>query len=222
MSLKEEASAEKQKLKKMSPRDRVWYIWEYYKFHMAAVVVAVALLSVVGTSIYRQSFTTRLCIAVINDMSGDTSHVDDLENNLRTALNCGKKDLIEINTGLFVTYDDNISQYGYASMAKISALVAGKDLDVMVADQASIDHYGEIDAFTDLREVLPADLFAKVEPHIYYAAGPEGVRIAAAVSLEETRFQEETGITIDPPYLGIINGSPRKEAAVQMLNYLFP
>ena len=94
MSLKERAEIEKEKLKKMSGRDRLWYIWEYYKFHIAAAIVVIALLSVVGSSLYRQTFTTRLAIAIINDRSGETSHLLDLENDLKEALNCGKKDLI--------------------------------------------------------------------------------------------------------------------------------
>lgn len=222
MSLKEKASIEKEKLKQMSLRDKLWYIWEYYKLHLAAVVVVIALISVVGNALYRQSFTTRLSLAVVNDRSGDTSSMEQLEADLREVLGCGKKDIIEINTGLFATYDDNITEYGYATMAKISALVASKGLDVMIADRDSIDHYAEVDAFEDLSQLLPADLYAALEPEVYSAAGSEGGEIPAAVSLAGTRFQEITGSVMDPPYLAVISGSPRKEAAVEMIRYLFP
>ena len=33
-TLKNEAREEQAKLKKMSFRDKLWYIWEYYKIHM--------------------------------------------------------------------------------------------------------------------------------------------------------------------------------------------
>ena len=79
MSWKEKASIEKEKLKQMSARDKIWYIWEYYKFHLAALAVVICLISVIGNALYRQSFTTRLSIAVINDRSGDTSSMDPLE-----------------------------------------------------------------------------------------------------------------------------------------------
>ena len=92
----------------------------------------------------------------------------------------------------------------------------------MIADQASIDHYGEIDAFDNLKELLPEDLYAKVEPFIYQAVRSDGTAIPAAVSLESTRFSEVSGVTIDPPYLAVVSGSPRKEAAVEMIRYLFP
>ena len=40
MNLKQEAKSEKEKLKYMSWKDRIWYVWEYYKFHMLLVLIA--------------------------------------------------------------------------------------------------------------------------------------------------------------------------------------
>ena len=85
----------------------------------------------------------------------------------------------------------------------------------MIADQASIDHYGEIDAFDNLEELLPKDLYAKVEPFIYQAVRSDGTAVPAAISLESTRFSQVSGVTINPPYLAVVSGSPRKEAAVE-------
>ena len=39
--LKREAAVERQKLKNMSFEDKLWYIWEYYKFHIAAVAAVI-------------------------------------------------------------------------------------------------------------------------------------------------------------------------------------
>ena len=60
----------------------------------------------IGSSIYRQSFTTRLTLAIVNDYSGGNSSIEPLENSLKDALGCGKKDLIEINSGLFINTDE--------------------------------------------------------------------------------------------------------------------
>ena len=43
MNLKEEAKREKKKLSQMSWSDRIWYIWEYYKFHILAVLLIIGL-----------------------------------------------------------------------------------------------------------------------------------------------------------------------------------
>lgn len=223
MSIRNEAETEKQKLKNMSSRDRVWYIWEYYKFHILALILAVGAVWTVGNMIYRQTFTTRLSIAIVNDRAGGSSSTAPLEANLRDALGFGKKDLLEINEGLSASFgDEGMSQYEYATLAKISALVASKSLDVFIADQEAIDHYQSVHAFDNLEETLPPGLFSRLEDSIYHAPDENGNLQPVALSLEGTAFTELTGIVMDPPYLAVVSSSQHKEEALQMIEYLFP
>mgnify|MGYP000043087778 CR=1 FL=1 len=164
MSIREEAENERQKLKNMSWKDRAWYVWEYYKFHLLAVILVIGVLSTIGTMIYRQTFTTRLSVAIINDRSAGASSSALLESDLREYLGCGKKDLIEINEGLMVDFnEESTSQYGYATLAKISALAASESLDVVIGDQSAIDHYETISAYQNLEELLSPELYARGE-----------------------------------------------------------
>ena len=118
--------------------------------------------------------------------------------------------------------EESTSQYGYATLAKISALAASESLDVVIGDQSAIDHYETISAYQSLEELLSPELYARVKDHIYQARDGEGTPTPVALSLEDTAFGEKTGIVMDPPYLAIIQGSPHKEAALQMIEYLFP
>lgn len=222
MSIRKEVKTEKEKLKNMSWKDRSWYIWEYYKIHMLVLVLAAGAVWTVGTMIYRQSFTTRLSIAIINDRAGSTSSTAGLEEGLRNALGCGKKDLIEINSGLSVNFGDDTSQMGYAALIKISALVASSSLDVVIGDKSVIDHYGAIDAFQNLEDFLPPELYQKVKGQMYSPEDEQGNSRPLAISLENTAFASQTGILMDPPYLAVISGTPHKEAALSMIEYLIP
>ena len=209
MSIREEAENERQKLKNMTWRDRTWYVWEYYKFHLLGVILAIGVLSTIGTMIYRQTFTTRLSVAIINDRSGGAGSSAQLESDLRKYLGCGKKDLIEINEGLMVDFnEESTSQYGYATLAKISALAASESLDVVIGDQSAIDHYETISAYQSLEELLSPELYARVKDHIYQARDGEGTPTPVALSLEDTAvaaglssarfstsFKSETGVT---------------------------
>jgi len=118
--------------------------------------------------------------------------------------------------------EESTSQYGYATLAKISALVASKSLDVVIGDQSAIDHYETVSAYQNLEELLSPELYARVKDHIYRAKDGEGNLTPVALSLEDTALEEKTGIIMDPPYLAVIQGSPHKEAAIQMIEYLFP
>ena len=44
MELKKDIKSELEKIKQMSGKDRIWYIYEYYKFHIVAVILAFTLL----------------------------------------------------------------------------------------------------------------------------------------------------------------------------------
>lgn len=223
MSIRKEVKTEKEKLKHMSWRDRSWYVWEYYKFHMLALVLAACALWVVGTMVYRQGFTTRLSMIIINDRSGGMSSTDRLEEGLRKALLCGKKDLIEINGGMSVNFDENTaSQMDYAGLVKITTLVASNSLDVVIGDQAVMDHYGGLDAFQNLKDYLPPELYRKAADQVYSAKDSQGVLQPVAVSLAHTAFANETGVVMKPPYLAVISNAPHKEAALSMIEYLFP
>ena len=222
MTLRQEAQEEKEKLKHMSWKDRIWYIWEYYKFHMLLAFIAMVILWVIGTSLYRQSFTTRLSMAVINDRSGGNSSTEPLMAGLREALDCGKKDIIEINEGLFLdTNEETMSQYSYASMAKIAALVSGGMLDIMIADEATIRHYETLDAYLDLSELLPKELCSQLEDQFLYRTTTDGEKIPAAVSLEKSSLKDDTGIIMEPPYLAVISNTQHKEDILGAISYLF-
>lgn len=223
MSIRKEAETEKQKLKNMSWQDRAWYVWEYYKFHLLAIVLAAGALYAVGNMIYRQSFSTVLSIAVINDQSGGQASMEPLEAGLKEALGCSSKELIEINEGLSVNFgDEDMSQFAYASLAKISALAASRSLDVVIGDKGSIDHYASVNTYENLEGFLPPELYTRVRQFIYHAPDGQGQMQPVAISLEGTSFSSQTGAVMDPPYLAVAAGSPHKEAALLMIEYLFP
>lgn len=222
MNLKEHTHEELQKLSRMSFKDRLWYIWEYYKFHLLVLLLVIGFLCLMGNILYRQTFTTRLSLAIINDQSGGTSDTEPFKAEIREALGYGRKDILDVSEGLFVSFDEkSMSQYAYASLAKISAMVASQSLDAMITDQAVVEHYSQMSAFADLRELLPEDLYQKAEPYIIYMPDESGREVAAAVSLEDTSFMEKTGIRMDPPYLAVISSSPHTEDTVQLLQLLF-
>lgn len=150
--------------------------------------------------------------------------MDGFENSLKEALGFGKKDLIEINSGLFINADGSqSSEYSYASMAKIAALAAGGDLDIIIADAKTLEHYGSQGAFLDLKEFLPQDLLERAEKEdlFFYTDNEKGQSTAAAISLEPTAFSDMTGVSIQPPYLAVIASSQHTEDTLRAIQWLF-
>ena len=126
--------SELEKLKAMCWKDRLWYIWAYYKVHMALVFVAILILQVVATSLYHSTFSTALYCIIINSYSQEETRFSVMEEDFAQYLNLDKKELITVETA-YMTYGDNASELSYANMAKISALVFSKDLDIIIGDK---------------------------------------------------------------------------------------
>lgn len=220
-TLKNEAREEQAKLKKMSFRDKLWYIWEYYKIHMLIGCVILFFLYALGTIFYQKSFTTQLFFIVMNDRSGSEADYEGLANEFKTRMGYGKKDKVEVDSSLYISFEESTSQLDYASLAKVTAIVASKDLDVLISDFPAVEHYASNGAFLNLEEVLPADLWDMVKDDVYMAKDENGNSFPAAISLDDSYFHEKTGTQMEEAYFSLINNSTRTDTAFEFLRYLY-
>lgn len=220
-TLKNEAREEQAKLKKMSFRDKLWYIWEYYKIHMLIGYVILFFLYALGTIFYQKSFTTQLFFIVMNDRSGSEADYEGLANEFKTRMGYGKKDKVEVDSSLYISFEESTSQLDYASLAKVTAIVASKDLDVLISDSPAVEHYASNGAFLNLEEVLPADLWDMVKDDVYMAKDENGNSFPAAISLDDSYFHEKTGTQMEEAYFSLINNSTRTDTAFEFLRYLY-
>lgn len=218
--LKNEARTEKQKLKDMSFQDKLWYIWEYYKFHLLGVLIGIGILWVIGTSIYRSTFESQLYCVYINNRSEQELNTDILSVDFHDYMGFSKKQLINTEAS-YISYGDDTTEYSYASMAKISALVASRELDVMISDETNFEHYGTLGAFSNLEELLPGDVLELVKDNLYYATSEEGVTYAAGIHLEDTRFAQDSHLAMSPCLLGVINNSRNIDNCIALIRYIF-
>lgn len=219
-TLKQESRREREKLKQMTPRDKVWYIWEYYKVHIFIFIGLVLLLQLIATILYNQTFTSRFSYVVINNQNSMETSFDAFNEEFKQYMGYGKKDTIEADGSVVIQYGEHVSEMEYGNMAKISALVAGQSLDAMICDQINIDHYCQLNGFLDLSEVLPADLWEQVKPLAYYGKNEAGESIPCAIELGGTSFMEKTGVQLDPCYFGIITNTARIDTAISWLRFV--
>lgn len=224
MSLKEqfkkEIITESQKIKEMSFQDKLWYIWEYYKFHIGGVIVAIMLISIVITSIYNTTIHPGLYCIIINSQSAEELDTSILEQDFHELMGFGQKQPIYAES-MFISYGDTATEYSYASMAKISALVASKDLDVLMADMESIEHYASLDGLADLTQVLPDDILTAAEDCMVFAADSSGQPLAVSLDISKTNFARTMHLSEDASNLSIVSNSIHTDTAISLIRYIF-
>lgn len=211
---------ELEKLKAMTWKDRAWYIWAYYKVHIALTIAALLILQVAATSLYRSTFHTALYCMIINSQSQEEINLAPIQEDFAQYLGLSKKELINAESN-FITYGDNASELSYATMAKVSALVFSKDLDIIIGDTATIQHFASLDGYMDLEKDLPSELLSLVQDRLYYASREDGSEYACAIDISNTAFAADIHLGQNPPLLGIVINSTRRENADALIRYIF-
>lgn len=218
--LKQEVETERQKMKEMSFQDKLWYIWEYYKFHIGGVIIAVLVLYVVASSIYNSTIHPGLYCVIVNNYSSEELNTSILEQDFHDYMNFGKKQPVYVES-MFISYGDDATEYSYASMAKISALVASRDLDVLITDKENIDHYASMDGLSDLTQTLPADVLSAVEDRLVYSAGSTGQSVPVSLDISGTSLADTMHLSKDACGLTLLDNSTHKDTAIALIRYIF-
>lgn len=218
--LKEQTHTEIQKLKNMSFQDKLWYIWEYYKFHIGGVILAIIAVNVIATSAYNSTIHPGLYCIIINNQSAEELDISILEQDFHDLMGFGKKEPVYAES-MFISYGDNATEYSYASMAKLSALVASKDLDILMADQESTDHYSSLDGLADLKQLLPSDILSAVENRLGFSPNGSGQSLAVSLDISGTDFARAMHLSDSASNLSIVSNSTHTDTAIALIRYIF-
>lgn len=224
-TLKDSLQEEKNKLKNMSLKDRLWYIWEYYKIPIIGTVVGVFLIFSIFSAVHNNRFETALSCVILNSQPDSEKDLvsEYFDQGFRQYLGLTDETKIDVDHSMSISFDNsNMTEFTYAELAKLSALISSKELDVMIAKKDSIDHFGEMGGFLDLKEVLPPDVYDQVKDQLYEVTNSEtGETIACGIKIGNTDFLKKTGLTMNDPILGIISNSTRTDTAVKLIRYVY-
>lgn len=224
-TIKDTLREERKKLKDMNGKDRLWYIWEYYKIPIISVVVAIFLIFSIGSAVYNNRFETALNCVILNSQytSQTTSPNDYFDKGFRQYINLPQDTKIEVNHTMSLTFDQSaMSDFTYAELAKLSAMITSKELDVMIGKKDSIDHFGKMGGFLDLKELLSPQEYEQIKDKIYFVTVEEtGQKVAAGIVIEKEDFEKKTGLLIDGPIISVMVNSTHTDTALGLIRYMF-
>lgn len=162
---KEEPKTEREKLKELHGKDKIWYLVHYYGLQ---TIVALAIIGIISFLIihYVTQKDTALEIMAVNAMqsadnpAGNSGYYNDfLKEN---GLDPDKSEvLVSSNLGASANENDGASA---ESIQMIQSLFMTQSVDVFFADCDFFYSLGEFDYLADIREYLPEEL-------IYFCIG---------------------------------------------------
>ncbi|MCR5507341.1 MAG: hypothetical protein K6F34_01505 [Lachnospiraceae bacterium] len=162
MALKDEISRETVKLKNMTFRKKVEYIWGYYKIPIILFIAAVIF---VVTFIRDWRINKRpvfLSVAVINSDLAYSDNIPMKSDYITYAGVDTDKYNLDFDTGFLIS-DDPRDQISLMNSQKLIALFAAGSIDVLIGPDDMIGSYGAQGALTDISLILPADLKTRLE-----------------------------------------------------------
>ncbi|MBQ9765905.1 MAG: hypothetical protein IJW18_06885 [Lachnospiraceae bacterium] len=222
-SFKESFKEECAKLKEMTFGEKLEYIWEYYKVHIiiTAVLVffVVSMIKVVYNNIKYESI---FHCAVVNSILS-TEEENYLLDGFGEYIDVDKEHETMTFDSTYIFFWDQQSFQSdttYASRMKVAAALAAKELDIFVADKTYVESATPEEQFMDLSTTLPAELYAVVEPYVFYSADKDGEMRPFAVDLSSTHLGDGVFYQ-DPPYFAIVSNTQHLETAIEFLKYAF-
>ena len=211
------------KLKDAPLKDKIAYYKEYYLKATLAILAAAIFIGYIAYTMITAPDDTAFAAYFFNN-TGDSSSTELLDSFVDYAGIDTKKHDAYIDASMhYGDATDNMTGYGYVDLEKSMAVIAAKELDVLVGDQSAFDYYCKSEDFSDITTVLPDDLMEQFKDKLYYYTNEEtnetlplGIDVSDAPKLQEYHYYD--GITA---YFGFIVNSDSVDNAIAFLRYIY-
>ncbi|MCC8049188.1 MAG: hypothetical protein LIP10_00820 [Clostridiales bacterium] len=217
--IKDKIREETGKLKLLSWKDRLIYVWDYYKPQMAGIL-AVIFVIYLGVTIYHNlQIDTIFSVYMVNC---DSYTVDDealLADFTDYAGGLEDNEEIVIDTSVFLDEDD--SSYSYAYQMKFTAVLTAKMVDVILADPDTMEEYAAYSYFIDLRDILTEEQLAEWSELLVYLEDQDGESAPYAIDLTGTAVADEYGLYDDTVYGAVVINGENIEMAPTFFDWMF-
>jgi len=233
-----ERAENKEALARMNLPQRLDHIFEYYKFPLVLILIAVV---AVGSVLYYRLTRKEalLYVAYANVSVGETLDSVLIEDYPRAIGADPRKCEVKLYRNLYLSQDATVQnhEYAYASQMKVMAAMSNGQLDVVLMNREAYDIMSKGGYLLPLDDFLKGDLFRRaadnliknsvilsdnaiehrLDESVPYQAETEEVANAILISAFPRFVRAEFSGDV---YLGIIGNSERTEAVLQYIDYL--
>lgn len=214
---KQQFKEEKEKLSKMSLKEKAGYIFSYYSTQLIIAFVAIFLLIQVVLVLYRFSKDDMLYCLFVNEMKATSSQATALEEDFRSYAGMTRS---KQATVFDISIDLEDDSYADASLIKLTSLHSTGTIDVLITTQEIVERYKDQNFYLDLSKVLPQEVFERLSDQIYYAQNAQGDSIPVAIRLDDSYLSQMVDLESDS-YLTITSMEHFPDTVLDFVTYCF-
>lgn len=198
-------------LKSMSRRERLQYIWDYYKLHIIGVIVLAAL---VVSFIYGQ--VTKIVYVGNVTILGDVLEESKREEFQKIITGAVVKEGEKKKQAFVDSFSVGKDQIGAQMMQKFIVKIAAGDIDVVVLDKEMFEEFVKQDMFMDVDEAkLENSKLDKIEISLN-----QGNKKVVAVGAEGSSLLETIGLDTRNKVIAMPRTSINKENGMKIFQEL--
>lgn len=188
-------------------KERIEHIWEYYRFQILLSILFVVLVATVVPPLFDRPISSWRAFYINSEISSEEAQelADDFKLNV-LGIETDEHE-IDIDTSMRFTTTDATS-IAISQMARFTAFIAGKEVDLVVSDEGIIEHYGKLGGFVHLDDLLTEEQLSEWKDRIYYVTEDEGEEEPVAIEVSE-------GI-----YAAVPLNSEKTRVSAQFIDYL--
>jgi len=211
---KEHSRVEKKKLKEMTLKEKIEYIWEYYKIHIISAVIVIFIAGSIINGILNPPVPAYAGVAFYETYLGE-----DFEAEFTATLNGA---LVE-DTSIETVYAHFLLSGGDPSVEmalsqKLMAMLVSHELDVIVIETEMIERFiydGMLMPLSEAGLSLPDDIL------IYGESSEVPGEFAYAANLTNSALFKDFGIKGEMLCAGVVGNSQRVENAAAVMGLMF-
>lgn len=228
MSVREEIKEQRNKLKGAPFKDKFNYFMEYYKWPTLVCIVVIIMIVCIIHDVIKGSRPDYLYAIHVNSHS--IVSPDDLTEEYINFANVDTKNYnLSIDASMFISLNENDTS-GLYDQQKIMAMLAAKDIDVMMMDEAVFNLYAYNETFLDLNSCLTKEQIDQYEDLFKTATYEDGTTHIVGINVSNIPYITDYTHAYDyirnedednnEVFIGIVANTQRIDHALAYIDYL--
>lgn len=215
-----------EKFKALSFTAKIQYIWEFYKLRITVVVVLIALAATLIHGWVTNTEKTIYCL-VFNDLNNEK-----IENRIRQEYSdysgCNP-DSVSVDTGFGfkAVEEEGFNRIDEGSSIRFLGSQSTGEMDVIITDYDSMLWAEDEGFLSDVKEVLPEEMYEKLEPYFVYAVFKEGTdeeqsdSVVYGLDISNTDFYKGYDDNYKDAMIAFPSCSKNVDAAVEFVKCIY-
>lgn len=194
--------------------------WKYFKDYYLWTFIVCGGLAITGICfLYTSFFGYRKTAVDILFVDSEELKLDQIKNDLENVLDTEGEEIVV----------EQLSEEIALSQTILPTRIAAGDVDLLIVNRKIFQEYAGKGIMEDLLEVLPDELYKKVEEHLVFEIVWETDVYGEVEKMEEKRpygislqnmdCVKHAGITISDPVVGILKGTDDLDLELEVLQY---